>query len=223
MSNIGSNSIIFKLKNQWAQLQDDVKELVNNRSKVYKKYEQSIIKTQETKKEQLQKWKQMEHQAVEQEYKGELYSIDCDAKRETEENFKKISEMIYLKADMIIRQFPEAASYFVSQGYDFPFETLRKQIPDPNIPKIVAYESNIPLIGKEVLKEDLYNFTDNEIETPDGLQKSGSISIQIGNLPAFSGKISDIQDNVANLTVGGETAPIYINTVRFGEVKCTKV
>ena len=222
MSNIGTNSIIFKLKKQWAQLEDDVNALTHNQSKVYKKYVDSIIQTQNNKKIQLEKWRTNEIDAANQEYQGELYGADCDAKHSTEENTKKISDFIYFKADMMMRQFPEAAAYFSKQGYSFPFDELRQQTTDPNIPKIVAHESTVPIIDKDVIKEDLYTFTDNEIEMPEALQKSGTISLQIGNLPSFTGKVSDIQDTEANLTVGGESAPVYVNTVRFGETHCSK-
>lgn len=223
MSTLGTNSIIFKLKNQWFDLEKDVKAMMHNESEIYKQYEQALIQTQERKKEHLQQWKDKEISAINQEYEGELYAINCDAEKSTKENFEKNSDMIYYKADMIVRQFPEAAKYFAEQGYEFPFEKLREQLTDPNLPKVVTLESNSPLIDSNVIKDDLYEFIDNEIEIPEAMQKSGSISLAIGNLPTFSGKLSEIQETEANFTVGGEIAQLYINNVRFGDVKCEKI
>ena len=223
MSTLGTNSIIFKLKNQWFDLEKDVKAMMHNESDIYKKYEKALVVTQQKKKDKLQQWRKKEIEAIHQEYDGEIYAADCDAEKSRKENFEKNSDMIYYKADMIVRQFPEAAKYFADNGYEFPFEKLRQQLTDSNLPKVVTFETNAPLIDRNLIKEDLYEFTDNEIEIPDAMQKSGSMSLAIGNLPVFSGKLSEIQETEANFTVGGEIAQLHINTVRFGDVKCEKV
>lgn len=222
MSNIGSSAIIYKLQDQLFELRNDVAALEQNTSPVYTKYLKSIEKSQETKQKKLIKWHDDEIAAAKVEYESEKYGADCDEKRMKEENVKKISDMIYFKADKIAHEFPNAFNYFASQGYSFRFNDLRKQTTNTVIPKISVLDTTLPLIDAAVIEEDLNTFTDNETEIPESLQRSGSISIQVGNMPPFSGKISDIKDTEVNLTVNGETVPLFVNSVRFGETNCTK-
>lgn len=213
-----NNNLFYRLKKQHYELSQDVASLKNGNSAIYTKYEKNIEKTQNIKMEKLQEWYKNEKDAAYKERDCDKYAADCDEAQQILEQNKKLADYIYYKADKIYSEFPEAAAYFESQGYNFNFDKVKKHKTNSATPKIAVLESNHQLIDSSAIEEDLEALTLRDNDIPECFQNSEKVKIKIGDFPELIGTVSNVTEDTADFTCEGNTIQLDMNAIRFGHI-----
>lgn len=224
MSNLNSNQQRIEILEQMkSQIAIEYNALTRSTNEIYNHHLNELSKIRKAKLDEVDQWAENERKSAEQIAEGEIYQNDSDLKNKRITVKTRISDYIAFKQKALNEKFPEAAQYFISQGYKSPIYSSYQPDPIQFKPSVEVDTTDEPLFTPNEIDDDISIFREsnnyqNVHSVLQNLQTNDSAILTVKGMPPLRGTIGQIfEDTFEFILENSKVMKITFQSITYGQ------